>query len=323
MDKFLKPTFNKIITKDVEENITTFTLEKLERGFGNTIGTALRRAIISSVPGASMFAVEIKGVSHEYQAIKDCSQDAVELVLNLKELVIELDETAVDKEEIFELKLVSKAGTVKGSDIETPNGITIVNKNIVIAETTKDKAIDMTIYVAFSRGFKSFQETRGMVEELLGNKRGIIPTDANYSPIKRVNLKIEEVNPGEVYVYERLVLEVETKGNIAAEKAVAYAASVLTNYYSAFNELNIVNADADFIEEAEEIEEDGTLSTTINQLNLSTRSENALKLAKLDTVEQIIELTLSQLKSLDNLGEKSVLEIIDTIQELGLSFKSE
>ena len=323
MDKFLKPTFNKINVKEVEENTTTFTLEKLERGFGNTIGNALRRTIISSVPGASMFAVEIKGVSHEYQAIKDVTEDAVELILNLKELVLEIDDSNLDKEEVFELKLVSKKGTVKAGDIETPAGISVTNKSLVIAETSKDKALDMTIYVAFSRGFKTFNETRGMVEELIGTKRGIIPTDANFSPIKRVNVNIEEVNPGEAHVYERLVIEVETKGNIEAEKAVAYAASVLSNYYNAFNELNVISAEEDFVEEVEEEIEDEALSTTIEQLNLSTRSENALKAADIKTVEELVELTLSQLKSLDNLGEKSTLEIIDVVQELGLSFKSE
>jgi DNA-directed RNA polymerase subunit alpha len=323
MDRFLKPTFNKIVTKEVEENVTTFTLEKLQRGFGNTIGNALRRTIISSVPGLSMFAVEIKGVSHEYQAINACEQDAVELILNLKDLVLEVEDDNLDKDAVYELKLVSKKGTVKAGDIETPAGIKVVNKNLVLAETSKDKALDMTIFVTYSIGFKTFEETRPMVEELIGNKRGIIPTDANFSPIKRVNVTVEDVNPGEANVYERLVIEVETKGNIEAEKAVAYAASVLKNYYMTFEELNVINADEDFEEEVEEVVEDSTLSTRIDQLNLSTRSENALRGAKIETVEQLIELTISQLKEVENLGEKSILEIIDVVQELGLSFKTE
>jgi DNA-directed RNA polymerase subunit alpha len=323
MDKFLKPTFNKINTKDVAENVTTFTLEKLERGFGNTIGNSLRRAIISSVPGASMFAVEIKGVAHEYQAIPSCEQDAVELILNLKELVLEADETVIDQDGVLELKLQSKKGTVTAGDIETPAGITVVNKDLFLAETSKDKALDMTIYVTYSVGFKTFNETRAMVEELIGAKRGIIPTDANFSPIKRVNMTISEVNPGEANVYERLTIEVETKGNIEAEKAVAYAASVLKNYFIAFEDLHEINADADFVEEVVEEIEDSTLSTRIDQLNLSTRSENALLAAKIETVEALVDLTISQLKEVDNLGEKSILEIIDMVQELGLSFKTE
>ena len=322
-DKFLRPTFNKIITKDVEENVATFTLEKLERGFGNTIGNALRRAIISVVPGPSMFAVEIKGILHEYQSIKDCEQDVVELILNLKDLVLEIDDTNLDTEEVYELRLSSANGTVKAGDIETPNGISVINKSLFLAETSKDKAIDMKIYVAYSRGFKTFDETKDLVEELIGNKVGIIPTDANFSPVRKVNIEIEEVNPGEAHIYERLVLTVETKGNVSPEKSVAFAASVLRNYYESFADLNVINADQAFMDEVEEEVEDETLTQSIDQLNLSTRSENALKAAKIDTVEQLIELTLSQLKSLDNLGEKSILEIIDTIQELGLSFKSE
>ena len=323
MDKFLKPTFNKIVKADAPENVSTFTLEKLERGFANTIGNSMRRAILSSVPGLSAFAISIKGVSHEFQAVKNTEQDVVEIVLNLKGLVLKADSAIEDKEQLFELKLVSKNGKVTAKDIETRAGISIVNKNLFIAETSKDKALDMTIYVAFSKGYKTFEETRALASELIGEVNGIIPMDANFSPIEKVNVRTAEVNPGEEVVYERLIIEVQTKGNTDAAAAVAYAASVLENYYKAFATLNEANADEDFMDEIIETEEETHLSISIDSLNLSTRSENALLAAKIETVESLVELTVSQLKAVDNLGEKSVLEIIETIKELGLSFKSE
>lgn len=275
MERFLKPTFTKVVEKEQAENISTFTLSKLERGYGNTIGNAMRRAIISSVPGLSPFAVEIKGVSHEYQAIPGTSQDAVELVLNLKELVLVAEEAMLDTDEVYTLTLKSTKGEVKAGDIVTPAGIEVANKDLVLATTNKDKALDMKIYVAYSKGFKTFEETTAYADESIEGKRGVIFMDANFSPIKRVNVKVEEVNPGESVVFERLVLEVETKGAIAPEKAVAYAASVLTNYYAAFQEMNTFNADEDFEEEVI-VEVNEELSITIDSLNLSTRSENAL-----------------------------------------------
>ncbi|BDV02613.1 MAG: DNA-directed RNA polymerase subunit alpha [Candidatus Hepatoplasma vulgare] len=325
MENFLKPKFMKLVdSKTIEnENTAYFVLEKLERGYGHTLGTSLRRTILSSIPGVSPFAIEIKGVQHEFQAIPNLKEDAVELILNLKELILEVDENIIDTEEIYKLELVSKIGAVKAGEIKTPEGINIVNKDLLIAHSLKEKALDMIIYVAYSKGYKTFEENRFIVKEKMGNKINVIAIDSNYSPIVKVNYSVEDVNPGEKKVYERLKFEVETKGNIKPESVLSLAASILVNYYNSIFNLKEINMDTHFEDEIEIEEEDTQLSMNIESLNLSVRSENALKSANIFTVEQLIDRPISKLQEIKNLGEKSKTEIIQIIQDMGLSFKSE
>ncbi len=325
MEKFLKAKLNKITSKELNHDEFTkrFHFEKLEKGFGQTIGVSLRRTLLSSVPGASIFAVEIDGTMHEFSAIKDVKEDAVELILNIKGINLEINEEAIDEDDIFKLKLVSKSGVVHAKDIETPAEIKISNPNHVIAHTSKDKALEMTFYVAYSKGHKTFEENRLLVKEKLGEKRGIIAIDSNYSPVESVNYIVEEVNPGETRVFERLVLDVKTKGNMDPEKAVAYAGGILRSYYSTFENIVELDIDKKFQEEIEQVQYETQLQIPIESLNLSVRSERALKAEGIKTVEELIDRSVSSLKSIDNLGEKSITEIVEVIKEMGLSFKSE
>ncbi len=325
MDKFLKPVFSEIITEDLKNNQSKFTIEKLERGYGNTLGTSMRRTLLSSIPTAAPFAIEIKGATHEFQGLNGVQEDVAEIILNLKELVLSAD-TSISEEEAYTAKLVSSEGVVKAKDIELPVGIEVVNKDLVIANTTKDKAIDLKIYIRYSKGFRTFEENRPLVAELLGANTAIIPMDSNFSPVETVNFTVEEVNPGESYVYERLVLDVTTKGNMAAAEAVAMAGAILRNHYVAFEELvtvDLTHVDNMFEEEQIEEEDDTQLSMTIEELNLSVRSYNGLEKADINTVGELINRPFSALKQIENLGDKSVSEIVEAIQNLGLSFKAE
>jgi len=328
MERFLKPVFTEIITEENKnkENTSTFKIEKLERGFGQTMGTSMRRALLSSVPGAAAFAIELKGVTNEFQAIKDVKEDVVELILNIKDLVFKADMNIIDVDEIFEIRLVSKGKVVKAKDLDLPTGLEIVNKNLVIANTSKDKALDLKIFVTYSKGFKTFEDNRLFADEKLGTLNGIISIDSNYSPIQSVNYNVEEVNPGESKVYERLTLDVETKGNMEASEAVALAGAILKNHYIAFEELETLDQTKtdDMFEEEQVVEEDNMqLSITIEELNLSVRSQNGLEKADINTVGELINRPFSGLKEIENLGDKSVSEIVEAIQNLGLSFKTE
>lgn len=328
MERFLKPIFTEIINDDNIDidNKSKFTIEKLERGFGNTMGTAMRRTLLSSIPSAAAFAFTLKGVSHEFQPIANAREDVTELILNLKDLVFEANMNLIEPDEVIEVKLISKEGVVKAKDFELPVGLEIVNKNLVIANTSKDKALDLKLFVIFSKGFRTFIENRGLVIDKLDGLTNVIPIDSNFSPISNVNFSVEEVNPGESYVYERLVLEVETKGNMEPEVAVAMAGAILRNHYAAFEELSIMDMSKinDMFEEEKIIEEDDTqLSMTIEELNLSVRSQNGLEKAEIVTVGELINRPFSALKQIENLGDKSVSEIVEAIQNLGLSFKTE
>ncbi len=325
MEKFLEPSFKKIINKDVVgvPNKQEFHIEKLDRGFGNTLGVALRRTLISSVPGAAAFAIEVKGVSHEFQAIDNVKEDMVQLILNIKEVIIEADDIIINPDEVYELTLKSIKGKVKAGSFIVPAGISITNTDIVIADTLKDGALDIKLYVAFSKGYKTFQENRSFVKEVIGDKKNLIAIDSNYSPVKNVNYTVEIVNPGESRVFERLVLDVETKGNMKPEEAIAYAGAILRVHYTVFEEMEEVNVGEYFKEEVIEEPVNSQLTQTIDSMNLSVRSENALKLADIKTVEELIERSVFDLGEIKNLGEKSKTEIIQIIQNMGLSFKSE
>ncbi len=328
MDKFLKPIFSEIINEENKEkpNTSKFTIEKLERGFGNTLGTSLRRTLLSSIPSAAAFAIELKGASHEFQPIANTTEDVSELILNLKELVFKVDYEVIDFDEVIEAKLVSSEGVVTANDFELPAGLEIINKDLIIANTSKDKAIDLKLYVTYSKGFRTFEENRSLINEKLKGSKSIIPIDSNFSPIAIVTYNVEEVNPGESYVYERLILNVETKGNIIPSDAVAMAASILKNHYLTFESLtkkDITFVDEMFTEEKPKEESDTQLSMTIEELNLSVRSHNSLDKAGIKTVGELINRPFSALKQIENLGDKSVSEIVEIIQNLGLSFKTE
>lgn len=325
MERFLKPVFSEIISED-SGNESKFTIEKLERGFGNTIGTAMRRTILSSIPSAAPFAIELKGASHEFQGVPNIQEDVAEIILNLKKLVIKADTTLIEFDEIYEGKLISNEGVVKAGEFELPAGLEIINKDLVVATTTKDKALDLKIYIRYSKGFKTFEENRLIIADQLGSNKLLIPMDSNFSPVETVNFNVEEVNPGESYVYERLVLDVTTKGNMAAEEVVVMAGAILKNHYMAFEEIvkvDLTKVD-DMFEEEQTIEEDDSqLTMTIEELNLSVRSQNGLEKAGIETVGQLVDRPFSGLKTIDNLGDKSVSEIVEAIQNLGLSFKTE
>lgn len=328
MERFLKPVFTEIITDEnvSDSNKRTFTIQKLERGFGNTIGNAMRRTLLSSIPSAAPFALELEGATHEFQAINNAQEDVTELILNLKELVFQAELDLIGFDEVLEVKLVSKEGVVRAKDFVLPAGLDIINKNLVIANTSKDKAIDLKLFVMLSKGFKTFEENRGLISEKLNGSKTIIPMDSNFSPVSVVNFEVQEVNPGETYVYERLVLNVETKGNMTPANAVAMAGLILKNHYLAFEELSTMNLTKmhNLFEEEQVYEKDDTqLEMTIEELNLSVRSQNGLEKANIETVGDLINRPFSALKQIENLGDKSVSEIVEAIQNLGLSFKTE
>ena len=326
MEKFLKPTFIKEIHEDDNNpNKAVFSLKKLEKGFAQTLGNSLRRVLLSSIPSVSPFAIEIKGIQHEFSPIQNVKEDVVQLILNVKDIIFLVDETIINSEEILELSLSAKEGVVKAGDIATPAGIEIINKDFILATTYRPRSLEFKLFLTFSKGYKTFEQNRELIRNELGERIGLIAVDSIFSPIKSVSIVINEVNPGEEKVYEELRIEIETKGSITPEKAISYASSILIEYLNAFSNLVEVKMDDIFIEEIEEIEEpiESQLDISIEELNLSVRSENSLKKEGIKTLSDLLDMTISSLKNINNLGEKSVQEIIDLIKDMGYSFKSE
>ncbi len=326
MKKFLKPTFSKYISKDdTNPNKATYSFKKLEGGFGQTLGNSLRRVLLSSIPSVAPFAIEIKNVLYEFSPIEEVREDAVHLILNIKNIIFSIDEEIIKPDEILELTLSSKKGEVRAGDISAPAGIEIANPDLVIAHSNKPRALEFKLYLTFSKGFRTFEQNREMVKKHLDDKRGVIAIDSIFSPIKNVSFKVNEVNPGEEKVYEELLLEIETKGSMSPDKAITYASKILIEHYKAFADIVEVSIDEFFEEEIEEVveEEDNNLEISIEELNLSVRSENSLKREGIKTLNDLIDIPVSTLKSINNLGEKSIQEIIAVVKDMGYSFKTE
>ncbi len=327
MEKFLKYTIKPIINnKDSKE--TSFVLQPLEKGFGTTIGNALRRTLLSNIPGASIFAIKIPGITHEFQAIKGIKEDVTQIVLNLKNLVLKISESAFSDDELASTKLEQwptlhiskkKTGVVTAADIEVPVGMEVVNKNLYICTITDDKtSLDMEIYATRGRGFRTFTENREIVNSL-----SVIATDSNFSPIIQVGYHVEDYKISKTVTGDSLTMNVVTNGSIEATNAVALAAKILSEHFIPLIDLDAKVKEVEIINQQIEEQKANTLSIAIEELDLSVRSYNCLKNYGIHTIQELTNMTKSQVAKINNLGNKSLREIQKKLTDYGLTFKTE
>ena len=315
MLNFEKPIYK--ITEYIENNnFGKFELEPLERGFGTTIGNALRRVMLSSMPGSAIVAIRIDGVMHEFQTIDGIVEDVTTIVLNLKNVVVKNL-----TEETKELHLsVSEEGVVTAGDIKTDSDVEIINKDQVIATISKGGKLDMDLIVSNGRGYVPSVDNKKFIE---GNKIGFIPIDALYSPVERVSYEIENARVGQDANYDKLIMNVQTNGSLKPEEAMALASKILIEHLNIIADLNEI-ADVTGIMNAKQ--EDGKLKkleTPIDDLDFSVRAYNCLKRANVNTLGDLTEKTELEMMKIRNLGKKSLKEVIDKIKEMGLRFRDE
>lgn len=306
------------IPKEVEiekESFTThyakFSLEPLAKGFGITVGHALRRTLLSTLRGAAVYAVKIEGVSHEYDAISGIREDVLNIILNLKEL--QLKQLLPGN---HELEVVSAGpGTLKAGDISTFNKIEVMNPDHVICHMDEGAQLDMTLYVRNNRGFISAEENHD--EDL---PIGTIFLDSNHSPIKNVKYEVTNTRVGHHVDFDKLTFQLWTNGGVKPDDAMAYAAKVLKEYFNAF-----INFDEEIVKPAEEAEEDEApsenpnLYRNVNELELSVRSINCLQNAKIDNIGELVQKTEVEMLKTKNFGRKSLSEIKQILASMGLT----
>ncbi|WEK82888.1 MAG: DNA-directed RNA polymerase subunit alpha [Mycoplasma sp.] len=327
MEKFLKYEIKPEIS---EKNPFQgrFVIAPLERGMGNTLGNALRRTLLFDIPGNSLFAVKINDATHEFQAIDGIKEDITQIILNLKGLVIKIDENAYSDQDLGELKIeqwpvmtinVSGKKVVHGSDIQLPAGFEIINPDLYICELTDDKAkLDVSLYATRDRGFTTFGVNREKINTL-----GVIATDSDFSPIIRVSYTVDEMKISKHQTGDRLVLDVITNGSISPSSAVAFAANALSEHLKPLIEIDTRVKEYQLIKEQQEQEKKKTLSIPIENINLSVRSYNCLKRAGIQTIQELTNKTRYEVEHIKNLGRKSLREIIKRLNEYGLSFAKE
>ncbi len=315
MLNFEKPIYK--ITEYIENNnFGKFELEPLERGFGTTIGNALRRIMLSSMPGSAIVAIKIDGVMHEFQTIEGIYEDVTTIVLNLKNVVVK-NLTGETKE----LHLsASEEGIVTAGDITADPDVEIINKDQVIATLSKGGKLEMDLIVSNGRGYVPSVDNKKYVE---GNKIGFIPIDALYSPVERVSYEIESARVGQDASYDKLIMNVQTNGSIKPEEAMALAAKILIEHLNIITDLNEIADVTGIMNSKQEDSKLKKLETPIDELDFSVRAYNCLKRANINTLGDLTEKTELEMMKIRNLGKKSLKEVIDKIKEMGLRFRDE
>ena len=299
-----------------EENISEFrsrfVIEPLEPGFGYTLGNSLRRTLLSSIPGAAVTSIRIDGVQHEFKTIPGVREDVVEIVLNIKELVV----SSEHDEPITAYLRKTGAGEVTAADISAPAGVEIHNPELVIA-TLNDKAkFELELTIERGRGYVTAAQNRNESGET-----GQIPIDSIYSPVLKVTYKVEATRAGERTDFDRLVVDVETKPAISPRDAMASAGRTLTELFGLARELNVAAEGVEIGPAPVDAVLSNELAIPIEDLDLSVRSYNCLKREGINTVSELVALSETQLMNIRNFGQKSVDEVRDKLTEMGLSLK--
>jgi len=288
-----------------------FVVEPLERGYGITLGNSLRRILLSSLPGGAVTSVKIDGVLHEFSTIPGVYEDVTDIILNLKGLCIKM---YTDEDRVLRIE-AEGPGEVKAGDILTDADVEILNPDLKIA-TISEGRLYMEIAVSKLRGYVPAEKNKKDDHVI-----GVIPVDSAFTPVRRVNYMIEDTRVGQITDYDKLTLEVWTNGSIRPDEATSLAAKILSEYLRQFIGLTETINDVEIMVEKEEEEKDKILEMTIEELDLSVRSYNCLKRAGINTVEELTQRTEEDMIKVRNLGKKSLEEVIQKLNELGLSLK--
>ena len=315
MLNFEKPIYK--ITDYVENNnYGKFELEPLERGFGTTIGNALRRVMLSSMPGSAIVAVKIDGVAHEFQTIEGIVEDVTTIILNLKNIVVK---NHSDEDKTMHL-YVDTEKTVTAADIETDVDVEIINKNQVIATVSKGGKLDMEFIVSNGRGYVPSNENKKLLEN---KKIGFIPIDALYSPIERISYDVTNARVGQDASYDKLTMNVQTNGSLRPEEAMALGAKILIEHLNIITNLSEIADTTGIMNAKQEDSKMKKLETSIDDLDFSVRAYNCLKRAGINTLGDLTEKSEMEMMKIRNLGKKSLKEVIDKIKDMGLKFRDE
>ena len=289
-----------------------FVVEPLERGFGITVGNALRRILLSSLPGVAVYAIRIDGVLHEFSTVPGVKEDVTEIILSLKELSATIDD---EEPKVLRIQAIGPC-EVKGSDIICPPEVNIVSKDLHIATLDEGAKLNMEIYVNKGRGYISAEENKKESMPI-----GVLPVDSIYTPVEKVSYHVENTRVGQRSDFDKLTLEVLTNGSINPQEGISLAAKVLDEHLKLFIDLTEHVGNVEIMVEKGEEKKEKVLEMTIEELDLSVRSYNCLKRAGINTVEELSNKSEDDMMKVRNLGKKSLEEVIHKLEELELRLK--
>ena len=316
----------RISAEKVDDNRGTFTVEPLDKGFGYTFGNSMRRVLLSSLGGAAITSVRIEGVAHEFSTIPGVKEDVTDIVLNLKDIVVRMH---TDADEVEAPLVATGPGEVKAKDIDLPSGVEILNPNATIATLEKKTKLEMYLTIGRGRGYAPAEENKTEEAPI-----GVVPIDSIFSPIRRASYNVDSARVGQRTDFDKLTLELETDGSIEPTAALREASEILIKSLAIFT-------DADRVEELTAREPaavmggdmglpetaistpggDGLDEILIEELELGVRSYNCLKRAGVQTVGDLVRKSESELNAIPNFGQKSIEEVIETLDSRGLALR--
>ncbi|MCL1925268.1 MAG: DNA-directed RNA polymerase subunit alpha [Defluviitaleaceae bacterium] len=315
MYKFEKPAI-KILDKSSDGKYARFVIEPLEGGYGTTLGNSMRRTLLSSLPGFAITNVFIDGVVHQFSVLDNIKEDVIEIILNLKNVAIKGEIDPENRLSSYIAAIDFKGpGNVTAADIVMSPEFEIMNPDLHIATVAEGGSFRCELIIKYGRGYVSAEKNK--LEE--SDKLAYIPVDSIYTPVSRVNFSIEDTRVAGTTDYDKLTLELWTNATLIPEKAVSFAASVLTEHLDIFMDLTGSVKVTDIMIEKEESTKDKVMDLTIEEMDLSVRSYNCLKRAGINHVQDLTSKTQDEMLKIRNLGRKSFEEVINKIRDLGLA----
>ncbi|MCL2846307.1 MAG: DNA-directed RNA polymerase subunit alpha [Firmicutes bacterium] len=311
-----KPRIN--MTESASQRSAKFTVEPLERGYGNTLGNMLRRVLLSSLPGAAVVAIKIEGVMHEFSTVPGVVEDVTDIVLNLKNLVVKTVSSDLGFRGVMRIKS-KKAGVVTAKDFEFSSDITVCNPDMVICTLDGGHELNMEVIIGRGRGYVVAKDHKGATENI-----GTIAIDSLFSPVEKVNYYVEAARVGQKIDYDKLVVEVTTNGSVEAREVVSLGARLIQDHLQMFVDLVSGMTNIVTLIDRQEDAKVKILEMSIEDLELSPRSSNCLKRANINTIDDLTRKTKSEMLRVRNLGSKSLDEIEQKlINLLGHGFRQE
>ena len=309
--EFQRPSQVQPEEEDRSETFARFIAQPFERGWGTTVGNALRRALLSSIPGAAITAVKIEGADHEFSAVPGVVEDVTDIILNLKKIPLK-----IHGQDAAFLTLDAKGpGEVTAGQLVGSHQVDVIDPDVHVATLSVDGELKMNVRVADGRGYVQAEENQ--TEDL---DTGFIPIDSAHSPVTKANFRVEMARLGRMTNYERLVLEVWTNGTIGPEEALSQAAQLVQGHMDMYSRLSTVEEMESLPEAEAEPEEESVLDSSIDTLELSIRSMNCLKNANIRTLRDLVARGEKEMVEIRNFGEKSLKEVREKLEVLGLGF---
>ena len=294
-----------------------FVVEPLEKGYGITLGNAMRRTLLSSLPGSAPIAIRIAGVSHEFSTVRGVTADVVDIILNLKTLYVKCKDQSRDFITYLHLRK-TEAGEVTARDFEANSEVEILNPDLHICTMDEGAVLDMDIMIGNGRGYVPNSENKEKFDNI-----DYIAMDSLFSPVKRVNFNVESTRVGQSVNYDKLTLEVETNGTTAAREIVSLAGKIVMEHINLFVELCAQIANSDILVSREEDKQVKLMELPIEEMDLSVRSYNCLKRAGINNVEDLTKKTRGDMLKVKNLGIKSIDEVVAKLESYGLSLRKD